>query len=238
MKIIFPMSGNNSYKSEQFTYPKPLLDVCGSTMFENALKTYKDLPDIEILTAINSLDKKKYHLDNVIKRAVGPIKNQSISVNENTAGALCTCLLLSDLFNNEQLIISNYDHDLNINIQEALDFFYSKDLDFGVISFESVHPKWSYVRLDEDENIIEASEKNPISKNALVGFYYFKNGDSFIDAAKQTILSAPSDKECFFVSEVMNSYILQGKSGACFKISKNNYISFHDSTHLTEFNRR
>ena len=44
-----------------------------------------------------------------------------------------------------------------------------QDLDGGILSFSSTHPKWSYAKVDENGHVTEVAEKKPISNNATVG---------------------------------------------------------------------
>ena len=54
-------------------------------------------------------------------------------------------------------------------------------MDGGVIVFDSVHPRWSFVRVDKAGFVIETAEKRPISRLATAGFYYFRRGADFVD---------------------------------------------------------
>ena len=51
----------------------------------------------------------------------------------------------------------------------------SGDYSAGTVIFKSVHPRWSYVKLDSKKNVVEAAEKVPISNNATAGTYFFKS---------------------------------------------------------------
>lgn len=230
------MTGPIKFSDEQYAFPKPLIDINGKTMFENALAPLKELDDIEIFTVINESDANEFSLDQVLKRSTEGLKSSVRLVKKKTAGALCTTLLLSDYLEDDELIISNYDHHLGFNVTDAVEYFKSENAHFGVISFDSVHPKWSYVRLDEAGSIIESAEKYPISRHALVGLYYFKSSNSYISAAKTTILSASSDQKVFYISEVINALVLEGFKGSCYKINKNEYQNFYDSSELKDFN--
>ena len=55
-------------------------------------------------------------------------------------------------------------------------YFTSTEADGGILTFESSHPKWSYARLDDSGYVDLVAEKEPISKNATVGVYYWKHG--------------------------------------------------------------
>ena len=235
MKIVFPMTGANRFTDNRYIYPKPLIDIGGRTMIENAISNYEVFPDAEFITIVNQQDVSEYNLDQMIKRATEGLSSSVRVLSGQTEGALCTTLLVSDCFSDEELIISNYDQHLGFDVAEALCFFRNSDADFGVVSFDSVHPKWSYVRLDEIGSVIESAEKKPISRHALAGLYYFRKGSDFTDSAMNTILHAGSDKEQFYLSEAINASILAGLKGACFKIGRDEYHNFYDSSELREF---
>jgi len=56
---------------------------------------------------------------------------------------------------------------------EAIAAFRRQELDAGTIVFDSVHPRWSFVKTNEKGLVIEAAEKRPPSRNATAGFYHF-----------------------------------------------------------------
>jgi dTDP-glucose pyrophosphorylase len=235
MKIVFPMTGPNRFNDDQYMYPKPLIELDELTMFENAVKSYASIDDPEFISIIGRQDAKEYHLDQVIKRATEGMNSIVRICSGDTAGALCTALLVSDYFGDDEIIISNYDQDLGFDVSDAVSYFREIKSDFGVVSFDSVHPKWSYVRIGESGEVVEAAEKNPISRHALAGLYYFRNGTQFVESAKKTILDAGSDKKIFYLSDAINSAILLGMKGSCYKIEKNQYNNFYDSSELKEF---
>ena len=40
--------------------------------------------------------------------------------------------------------------------------FISKDIDGGILTFDAVHPKWSYARVDKNDVVQEVAEKSNI----------------------------------------------------------------------------
>ena len=60
-------------------------------------------------------------------------------------------LLAKDFINNSNpLIIANSDQYIHWNSSKALYDFNSKNLDGAILTFEAIHPKWSYAKCDEE----------------------------------------------------------------------------------------
>ena len=55
------------------------------------------------------------------------------------------------------------------------------------LTFEAIHPKWSYAKCDENGFVSEVAEKKVISKNATVGVYYWKHGADYVKSAEEMI---------------------------------------------------
>ena len=107
--------------------------------------------------------------------------------------------------------------------------------DGGVAIFDDVHPRWSYVRLDDTGMVIEAAEKRPISRNAVAGFYYFKRASSFFDAAKRMILKNADVGGSFFVCPTFNEMILQHKRVGVYSIQKSEYYNFNHASGIEAY---
>ncbi len=45
-----------------------------------------------------------------------------------------------------------------------------------MVTFESLHPRWSFVRRGGNGLVSEAAEKRVISRDAIAGFYYYRTG--------------------------------------------------------------
>ena len=141
-----------------------------------------------------------------------------IGIDGVTEGAACTVLLAKEFINNQNpLFFANSDQFVEWNSSE---FFYrmqETNADGGIPIFKSTHPKWSFARLDENNHVIEVQEKNPISDNATVGFYYFKKGSDFVQNAEEMIMSNDRVNNEFYLCPVYNYLI---KNGGIVRISE------------------
>ena len=64
---------------------------------------------------------------------------------------------------------------------------------------------------------MRVAEKDPISTNATVGFYYWKNGSDFVKYANQMILNDIRVNNEFYVCPVFNEAIKDNKKIISFK---------------------
>jgi dTDP-glucose pyrophosphorylase len=150
-------------------------------------------------------------------------------------GAVCSILMGIDNINlDEELIIVNSDQIIDCNYNNVLSEFRSKKVDGGVITFQSVHPRWSYARVIENK-VIQTAEKNPISNIAIAGFYYFYKAKDFIDGSFNVIKYDDNYNDNYYTSSVYNQMILADKNVTFFPIQSEKYYSFYSSQKLKEF---
>jgi hypothetical protein len=94
------------------------------------------------------------------------------------------------------------------------------EADGGIVTFKAIHPKWSFAKIDNLGHITEVAEKNPISDNATVGFYYWKHGSDFVKYAEQMIAKNTRVNNEFYVCPVFNEAINDKKIVRAFEIKK------------------
>ena len=85
------------------------------------------------------------------------------------------------------------------------------EADGGIVTFHATHPKWSFAKSDANGIVTEVAEKNPISTDATVGFYYWKHGSDFVKYAEQMIEKDIRVNNEFYVCPVYNQAIEDGK---------------------------
>ena len=138
-----------------------------------------------------------------------------------TEGAACTVLLAKDYFNNEDpMLIANSDQFVEWNSTDFLYKMHEQNVDGGILTFESTHPKWSYVKTDKEGFVTEVAEKNPISNTATVGIYFWKHGADFVSCAERMMNKNIRVNNEFYVCPVYNEAILLNKKLISFNINK------------------
>jgi hypothetical protein len=93
-------------------------------------------------------------------------------------------------------------------------------------TFQSVNPALSFVRIDSEERVLEASEKQPISDVANAGVYLFRDTGRFIDAAFSTIRKDWHVDGIYYVAPVLNEIILSGGVVTARKLTSNPPLFF------------
>ncbi len=116
-------------------------------------------------------------------------------------------------------------------------FFQKKNVAVGLISFPSIHPKWSYIKRDSTGSIVEVVEKRAVSNEALASFYYFKQACLFFRLATSAIVKSRSVNNIFYLSSCVNEAILQRTNVFSFKIEGDKYFNFYDFDAVKRFNQ-
>ena len=94
------------------------------------------------------------------------------------------------------------------------------DVDGGILTFESIHPKWSFAKTNENGLVTKVAEKKPISNNATVGIYYWSKGSDYVKYAKEMINQDKRVNGEFYVCPVFNEAIEDNKKIKIFPIKK------------------
>jgi dTDP-glucose pyrophosphorylase len=215
LNVLIPVAGAGSrFESAGFTFPKPLIEIFGKPMIQIVIENLNI--EANFIYIVQTKHFHQYHLD-VMLNLITP-NCKIIQVDGMTEGAACTTLLAKELIDNENsLLIANSDQFVEWNSGETLYSFMSEGIDGGIVTFNSTHPKWSYVRLNSEGFVQEVAEKKPISNLATVGIYFWRKGSDYVKFAEKMIESNDRVNGEFYVCPVFNYAILDQKK---FKISE------------------
>jgi len=133
------------------------------------------------------------------------------------------------------LLIVNGNELLRADFKSIVDDFRGRKLDAGVVVFPSIHPRYSYVRLDENELVVEATEKNPISNHATVGFYWFASGKSFVRAAQNLIRKDARVNGNFYICPTFNELVLEHLRIGVHRIESRAYNPLKSGRQIEQF---
>lgn len=171
-------------------------------VFEN---TFTDPKDKYILVHSHMGNPKNYpefsRFSPIYIEETGPLQGQATAI-----------LLAKEYINNdEELLIINSDQfvaDPQV-VDSMVKYFRENNADGGIMCFLADNPKWSFAKV-KDGVVVETAEKNPISQNATVGIYYWKNGKDFVKYAEQMIKDDVRVNNEFYACPVFNYLIAQG----------------------------
>lgn len=208
MNILFLMGGNSDKNKED--YPLYLTEVKGKTILEKQIESAEALHPESIIFCMKETEIKQYSTDSVISQLVPNAK--IIPITGMTMGAICTALLASEYIDtDEELLIMAIDDFMDASGLAIIDEFRNNHADAGVVCFNSIHPRYSFVKVNADSEPTQFSEKTPISRHALISFYYFKCGSDFIACAKDVIRKDRLINGNFYISQSLNEMILRQK---------------------------
>jgi hypothetical protein len=167
-------------------------------------------------------DVERYHLRDIVS-LMSPDCGV-VEIRRDTRGAACTAMLAIGKMDLEAelVVVSATDH-IDVDYKAVVAGFRKKGADAGVMTFESLHPRYSYVRVDAEGWVSEAAEKRPISRTANAGFFWFRRAGDFFEALQQMILKDAQVQDRFFISPALNELILEQKKIATFPLAANQY---------------
>ncbi len=237
INIVIPMAGHSRFFNQEDTvFPESLIEVAGKIMIARVVENLQTIHSkLHFSFIVNQEDCIKFHLDDIL-RLLTQNDCTLIKVDRPTKGAACSALLAIDQIDSElPLIISNSNQIFSTDLNSILQTFKTHHYDSAVISFETLHPRWSYVRLDEEGHIVETAEKRPISKHAIAGFYYFKEGREFTKAAMQSIEKKASVNGLYYIAPTLNEMVIQNKKLGVAHIQVSDYHTFYSPQKIKEY---
>lgn len=239
LNILIPLgSVSKFFEGAAYPYPMSLIEISGVPMIQHVIDNFLKINgEKRFIFILREEDCTRYHLDSAIRLLAGE-ETVIIKVQRETKGAVCSALLAIDLISNDSpLIIANGDQLFGVDLNDYIARFRAERVDAGCLCFESVHPRWSFVRLEGDD-IVETAEKRPISKKAIAGFFYFTRGSDFVEAAFRMICKDASLNGQFFVALVLNELVLDNRRLRAYTIPAESFHTFYSPQKIEEYEQK
>ena len=205
------MAGEGSrFKKEGYTFPKPLIDVNGKPMIQCVVENLDF--DAEYIFLVRKEHLEEYEIASLLD-VITNGRSTVVVVDELTEGAACTALLAEKYIDNdEELLIANSDQVIEYSKENFNTFRRFASIHAMVYTFNAVHPKCSFVKVNSRGVATEVAEKNPISDIATCGIYYYKKGSDFVRYARQMIEKDIRVNNEFYICPVYNELIQDNKT--------------------------
>ena len=203
LNIVIPMAGAGSrFAQAGYLKPKPFIDVCGKMMIARVLDNLKiDGCRFIIIARDEHLSSEADSIQKLQER----YNCHVLSTTKLTEGAACTILLSSWIINNEDpLLLANSDQIVEADLNRFIKDSEARNLDGSILTFYADHPKWSYVKVDDNGYLVELREKKVISRHATVGLYYFRRGKDFVSSAAEMIANNDRVNNEFYTAPAYN----------------------------------
>ena len=217
LNVLIPMAGAGSrFEQAGYTFPKPLIDVRNKPMIQVVVENLNI--DANFIYIVQKKHREKYNLDTLLNLITPGCK--IVEVDGLTEGAACTALLARAYINTDApLFFANSDQFVEWDSNEFMYKMQETNADGGIVTFKATHPKWSFAKINKYTGLVEeVAEKNPISDNATVGYYFWKHGFDFVKYAEQMIEKNIRVNDEFYVCPVFNQAIKDGKEIRTFNV--------------------
>jgi len=218
LNIVLPMAGKGSRFAEKgYAFPKPLIEIKKKPMIQVVVDNLTPKEAHRFIFICQKSHYDQYSLQTLLG-AIAP-GCRIIVVDGITEGAACTVLLAKEFIDNgDELMLANSDQYVDLDINKFLEKARKDGKDGSIMTFESLHPKWSFAKVDESGTVSEVAEKKPISHHATVGIYYYRKGSYFVKAAEDMIMKNIRTNNEFYVCPAYNQMIEQSKKVGIFEI--------------------
>ncbi|MBV9801646.1 MAG: glycosyltransferase family 2 protein [Solirubrobacterales bacterium] len=227
MRLVVLMAGDSAmFEVAGAKYPKNLVEIDGEPLVQRVIEGLR--PTIEnasrSIFLIREEEQRRHHTADVIRLLADDA--EVVGVPTLSTGAACTALhAIGQIKRDESLLVFNGDQIVEAEMPEIIEGFEAAGLDAGTITFDAVHPRWSYVRTGPDGLVVEAAEKRPISRLATAGVYWFRHGGDFIDGVMAMIRKDVSVDGAFYICPVFNELVLNGRRIGTHHIERERYFS-------------
>ena len=222
MNVLILAAGEPVDPNAADPYPIWLSEMEDGLVLERQVRQLSFAPTARFVFCFRKSDVERYHLKDIVAQ-MAP-EGAVVEIRRETRGAACTAMLaIGRIAPDDELIVASATDHIEVDYARVIEAFRGRGADAGVMTFESLHPRYSFVRTDADGWVTEAAEKRPISRTANAGFFWFRRAGDFFAALQQMILKDAQVQDRFFISPALNELILEQKKIATGALAANQY---------------
>jgi capsule biosynthesis phosphatase len=218
LNFVIPMAGEGKrFRNAGFKNPKYMIKVNDKSLFEWAIESLPLSLSKQIIFVCLREHERERQVSKFIRKIMG-VKYPKIDykirfIPKVTRGQVETVLACKKYINNNQtLVIYNIDTSFKSSrLKTKLLTVRNQNVDGILGGYNSDDPKLSFIKLDSKGFVKRTKEKQVISNIASTGLYIFTKGSDFVEAAEYMIKNSIKSNNEFFVSELYNVLIRDGK---------------------------
>lgn len=237
MKIVVPMAGRGTRYSQlknvhkDFAVPKPMINILGEPMIFWAISSFhsflqkndNDMNKPVKMSDLIFICLREHDRDFGIANFLEGLFSKDVHIiftEKVTRGPAETAMLCKPFVDPEESVIfSDSDHHFDATSYWQVINQRHKETNFlGILPLirpEDTEPTWSYVELNERNEVINIKEKDPeLAKRmayGVIGAYYFYHAKDFFREAHQMIqdqdMVGDKRKKEFYISRICQRYI-------------------------------
>ena len=234
MIIIIPIGGiGQRFKENGYEKPKALINIYGKPIISYLLDNL-NTDNIDYIFIPYNKEYKKYRFEDLLIKNYPKINFRFFCLENNTRGAAETINIGINNINEER--------DIPVLCLDS-DNFYTCDIisqwngENCVFSFEdkNENPIYSYVKMNENNEIIDIKEKDKISSNACTGAYGFNSINHLKKYTSKIIEGNITQKSEFYTSGVIKEMVSNGHSFKNINILNKHYFSLGTPEQVNQY---
>jgi capsule biosynthesis phosphatase len=214
MNIVIPLGGlGERFLNEGYNLPKPLIKILGKSMIQHVIDKLTLQPSDNLIIIYNKcLNKNDF--DKIIKQEYDNV--YLIELNFQTEGAVQTILHGLNILEKmdasilkKKYVILDGDTIYNTDILNT----FRSQINNAIYCFEDENEKpiYSYIKIDENNIVIDIKEKCKISNIANTGCYCFEDGNILKIYCEKVIKENIREKNEYYTSCVIKEMINDNK---------------------------
>lgn len=221
MVIVILMAGMGTRtKDVDVNVPKPLLRIHGIPMIDWVVHNFLFAEKSDYIFVVQKKDNQKFKLADHFN--IFNINYHIVELDGPTEGAAVSAMRASMFYQDSELLIINSDQYLTLDMNKFISAARKSDCSGMIMTMNASGPKWSYVKLNEENLVIEVAEKKEISQVGTTGAYWFRSGQDFLDGVTEMVNKNDRTKNEFYLAPVYNYLIKNNKKILSFNINEHN----------------
>lgn len=236
MNLVVPMAAARESSNAMGGLPLYLHSFHGTTLLEYTIALARRLTaeSDRIVFVMDDRDCEEFRMRKMVEISIPSAT--VVTTPTPTQGALCTVLLAIDYLDLDQPLLVIGANAIHRGLPASLADAISDDrTEAATWTFRSINPRLSFVRTAQDGQVLEVSEKDPISDVASSGVFLFRSTRGFLDAASAVIRNEWHVDGSYFVAPVLNEIIVRGGIVRAVSMVSRPPIFFHGGEHAPAF---
>jgi hypothetical protein len=236
INILILASGKLNHKNADNEYPLCLSEIDGASVLERIVNNTARITNTQYTFTFLETEAVQFHLEKIATLLVPGAR--TTQVPELSQGSACTALLAAcQLDQAAELLIISANELVDLDFSKVIEDFRSRNLDAGTLTFRSIHPRYSYVRLNDEGLVIEASQRRPISFFATAGIFWFSKTAYFVEGAKNMIRKNAHIDGNYFVAPTFNELILKQQKIGIKELDTTKYFPLKTEHQIDQFEK-
>lgn len=233
LNVMLPMAGlGKRFAEAGYEVPKPFIDVAGMPMVERVLRNVPPHDSLYLL----ALEEHRPYVEKWVSSIIRAYPPREITMQylaEVTQGSACTVLEAEGFLPDDgELLVVNCDQWNDYSAEHFLSYVRRMNADGAVLTFRGSGTQFSYLQQYDDGVVSAVAEKEPISRDALAGHFYWREAQACFKCIRQMIDAEQTVNGEYYLAPAFNQMILAGARVLAYQVAR--HVSMNTPEDLKE----